>query len=115
MVAFAHTVSETKRFPMHRSNNKKVIFELLFLVVIAILFYSSLFWDTRLLSLHLWSDYDAVLPIEHYIFWYFNINHKIPLWNPYVGAGIPVIGDSLSLIINPIYFLLLILFNNKSE
>jgi len=76
----------------------------LFLVFIsALLFVVPVLWVTRNLELRLDTDYDAHLPVYEYIIDEIRVAHKIPSKNPYIATGLPVAGDPLSQIFNPLF------------
>ncbi len=48
------------------------------------------------------TDYDALLPLYYFLVDFVRHHGAIPTWNPYIGTGIPVLGDPLSAVANPI-------------
>lgn len=47
------------------------------------------------------SDFHAMVPVYDFNAAYIRQHLSIPSWNPYVGTGIPVIGDPVSAVLNP--------------
>lgn len=84
--------------------------ELLLLLAGAILFVVPVFWQTRNLTFRLDSDYDIGLPIFHYVVRSVREGRGFPLWNPYIGRGIPTIAEPLSVFLNPLLTVPLLAF-----
>jgi len=83
----------------------------LFLVFIsALLFIVPVLWTVRNLHFRLDTDYDAHLPIYDYLVDQIRTHNTIPLINPYIATGMPVIGDPLSQALNPFFMVPLVLF-----
>lgn len=85
--------------------------EVLILFLFALLFSLPLFFTVFSTFPRLDSDYDAVLPVYQYIGNFIRLNHTLPSTIPFVGAGIPVIGDPISGIYNPLLLIPIIFFN----
>ena len=75
-----------------------------------VVFVGPVLWSARNLTFRLDSDYDTVLPILHFIVDSFHTTKIIPLWNPYIGTGVSIIGDPLSLVLNPFILLPIMVF-----
>jgi hypothetical protein len=91
---------------LHMSKPTNVFYHLYFPEIILIFVTSLLFvlpvlYQTRNMSFRLFSDYDSMLPMYDFVASYIRDYHIIPSWNPFIGFGIPVIGDPLSGILNP--------------
>ncbi len=71
------------------------------LFLIATIFVIPVFWITRHLVLRLDTDYDYVIPTYTFLVDYIYTHHAIPLANPYIGSGIPILGDPLLPIFYP--------------
>ena len=88
--------------------------ELLLLLAGAILFVAPVFWQTRNLTFRLDSDHDIGLPLFHYVVQSVREGRGFPLWNPYVGTGIPTIAEPLSVFLNPLLTLPLIILGEEA-
>lgn len=76
------------------------------ITVVVTLFSAVLIYQifTSSLMFKLESDYDSNLPIYAYIFQTIKEKHYFPLTNPFIGDGLPVLGDPLSAILHPLAF-----------
>jgi uncharacterized membrane protein YhdT len=77
---------------------------------LALVLIVSLFVLTIHLSFRLDTDYNVVLPMAQFAIDAFRQPEKFLTWNPYIGLGMPVLGDPSSLVLSPWYmpiFLLL--------
>lgn len=84
--------------------------EILIIISCGLLFIFPVLLLTKDLSFRLDTDYDMALPVLHFLVNYIRTNFSLPLWNPYIGTGIPVIGDPLSLVLYPILMIPLLIF-----
>ncbi|HEX7041976.1 MAG TPA: hypothetical protein VF189_01890 [Patescibacteria group bacterium] len=85
-------------------------------VFVALLLFDILFCLPFFLNIsttfpRLYSDYDAILPIYQYIGTYFRLHHAFPSIIPFVAGGIPILGDPVTGIFNPLTTLPLIFFD----
>ena len=65
---------------------------------------------TRRLSFRLDTDYNVVLPMAQFAINAFTQPQKFLTWNPYIGLGVPVLGDPSSLVFSPWYMPIFLLF-----
>ncbi|OGG03757.1 hypothetical protein A2Z33_04690 [Candidatus Gottesmanbacteria bacterium RBG_16_52_11] len=56
------------------------------------------------------SDFYAMIPVYSFAADFIRSHWSIPVWNPYTGTGMPVIGDPLSGVLNPFLMIPVILF-----
>lgn len=69
---------------------------ILLIFLVSIFYIGSVFLATQGKTFRLDSDYDSNLPIIFYVVDTIRNEKRFPLWNPYVGTGISVLGDPLS-------------------
>ena len=93
---------------------QKDINQLIVIILVAIAFVVPVLWQTKNLSLRLDTDYDAMLPTLSYLSSYVHQYKEFPRWNPYVGTGIPVVGDPVSPALNPTISVPVILFGAEN-
>lgn len=60
------------------------------------------------------SDAHATLPVYGFGAWYLKTYRTIPHLNPYIGLGLPVLGDPVSVILNPYIMLPFLLFGTDN-
>lgn len=84
--------------------------EIFSLIVLGCIFVLPVFWITRHLDLRLDSDYDYVRSTYTFLVDSIRTHHSYPNVNPYIGTGIPVIGDPLLPIFYPPVLLFLLTF-----
>jgi uncharacterized membrane protein YhdT len=80
------------------------------IIVVALLATLPILFFTRNLSFHLQSDYDLFLPTLYFLQDIFHDPGKFLFWNPYIGTGIPNLGDLGSTIWSPLYVLPVLFF-----
>lgn len=84
--------------------------DIVIILASALFFILPVLLMTRGQILRLDTDYDANLPIYSYVFDSFRTSGIIPATNPYIGAGLPVFGDPLSALYNPLFSVTLYIF-----
>ncbi|MFC1647334.1 hypothetical protein ACFL1A_03560, partial [Patescibacteria group bacterium] len=84
--------------------------EKLLVFVYALIYIVPVLVITWGMGFRMFSDYDATLPNLYFISEYVKKFLQLPWWNPYAGAGIPVIGDPASEVLNPLISLPVIFF-----
>ncbi len=84
--------------------------ELFFILLTAILFVVPVLYKARNLIFRLDSDYDSALPIFYYVVDSIRTGKGFPLWNPYIGTGISIPGDPLSMVLNPLLTVPMVIF-----
>lgn len=92
----------------YKAKIKKIIkqyYDLSFIFTFLLVIISIYQISTSKQMLKLENDYDSNLPIYSYIFKQIWENHLIPLSNPLIGHGFPVLGDPLSAFLNPLAFI----------
>ena len=84
--------------------------EIFIIALSGLLFILPVLFLTRDLSFRLDTDYDMALPVLHFLVDFMRTNFSLPSWNPYIGTGIPVIGDPQSLVFYPFIIIPLFIF-----
>lgn len=84
--------------------------ELLAIFVLSLLLVLPVYWITRREFYRADGDYEVYISMYTFVTQFVQSMHRLPLWNPYIGTGIPVLGDPISGILNPFTIAPLILF-----
>src|SRR3972149_8975697 len=74
-----------------------------FILLAAILLVVPVFIVTSKLSFRLDGDYDAHLPLLNYAIEYIQTHKAFPRINPNIADGMPVAGDPISPLLNPLF------------
>lgn len=86
----------------HRSLAAVFVASLCFIIPLAVL--------TSTLSFRLNTDYDVALPMAQFAINAFTKPSSFLVWNPYIGLGIPVLGDPSSWVFSPFYMPFFVIF-----
>lgn len=88
---------------------KKSEFFLIFLFAVIVVL--PIFLNIQNTFPRLDTDYDAVLPLYQYVGAFVRSNHTLPAVIPFIGKGIPLFGDPINGIYNPLLLVPLIYFD----
>lgn len=84
--------------------------EIWFIVLFILLLYLPTWMLTQGKYFRLDTDFDGSLPTFYFLVDYVDRFRALPSWNPYVASGIPVLGDPVSVVANPILTGAIIMF-----
>lgn len=82
----------------------------LFVLSFSVFFIIILGLSTWRLSFRLDTDYNLLLPVAQFAINAFTKPAQFLTWNPYIGLGVPVLGDPNSFVLSPWYVPILLLF-----